>query len=108
MTKPKEYRSPAMRCPHCNSRALVRSSKEDGPMIRDIRFVCDNDECGHTFLAQLAIVRTIRPSACPNPEVRLPFANPNIGRQGKRPANDDGPLPANDDDIERPAAEFAP
>ncbi len=82
----------------------MRDSQEVTATIRELRAVCTNDECGHTFLLQLSVVRTIRPSAIPNPEVQLPFANPRLCRPRIRHANDDTPLPANDDGIVLPAA----
>lgn len=85
-------RVPGIACPHCNARSIVRSSEQITDLVRELRVNCDNDECGHTFVVQLSIIRTIRESATPNPSVHLPF-----GGWYPRPANDDRPLPANDD-----------
>lgn len=107
MTIPKthKHRVPGMDCPHCKTPAEVRTSAAQTAIVRHIRYRCQNDECGHVFVAELAVIRTVVPSACPNPEVRLPFSNPN--RSPKRPtspANDDTPTPANDDALTMPAA----
>ncbi|USU13212.1 ogr/Delta-like zinc finger family protein [Sphingomonadaceae bacterium OTU29THOMA1] len=101
--KKKNYppRVPGINCPHCNTRAKAYDSVEIDRLTREIRFRCDDVECGHVFLAQLAIVRTVRSSLKPNPAVTL-----HVGPWGDRAANDDTRIPANDD---RPAAaEIAP
>lgn len=94
-------RVPGIVCPHCKSRSIVRDSVQVDDLTRDLRYMCDNDDCGHTFVAMLAIIRTVRPSAKPNPSVILP-----IGEWRSRPANDDQRIPVNDN--ETPAAELAP
>ncbi len=93
MTKKTLTRLPAIACPHCDAKAIVRDSTEITPMVRELRLSCTNeDACGHTFVAQLSVIRTIRPSVAPKADVRLPF-----GAWSKKPANDDHPTPANDD-----------
>lgn len=105
MKKTQRPRIPSISCPHCGARSIVRHSEQVTPIYRELRLNCDNDRCGHTFLIGLSIIRTIRPSARPNPAVQLPFANPNLCAPRSRPANDDAPTPANDDDQPRaPAA----
>jgi|GEM_PF-1532326 len=90
-------RLPAIKCPHCDAKAIVRNSTDITTMVREIRLECTNDDCGHTFVGQLSVIRTIRPSLTPRADVRLPFANPNLVGPRPRPANDDQPVPANDD-----------
>lgn len=51
---------------------------------------CTTIECGHAFVAQLEIVRSIRPSGTPRASVVLPFG---VAR-GAPPAG--LPAPAND------------
>lgn len=79
-------RVPGICCPHCDSRAIARSSECITNLCRKILFRCDNDACGHVFVAQLAIVHTTRKSALPRDGVHLPF----------RPAPTGGQAPAND------------
>ncbi|WP_018250801.1 ogr/Delta-like zinc finger family protein [Sphingomonas melonis] len=92
---------PGIQCPHCTSKSIVRTSVQVTDLVRDLHMACDNIDCGHTFVAQLSIIRTIRPAAKPNPAVRLPFGEWR-GAPAK-PANDDSPpleapcSPANDD-----------
>lgn len=54
-------------CPHCKSTARIRSSKDITALTRELRIQCGNVECGHTFVAVLEMVRTIRPSGMPDP-----------------------------------------
>lgn len=61
-------------CPHCNSRPFVRSSRFFSPTLRELVFICSNAECGHSYAANLEVVRTLSPSAMPNPDIRLPMS----------------------------------
>jgi hypothetical protein len=92
-------RMPAIACPHCQSRAIVRNSWDITGMVRELRMTCDNLDCGHVFVAQLSVIRTLRPAAQPNPSVHIPLG---VWRNGPTlPANDDQPpMPANDDDAD--------
>ena len=62
-----------MQCPHCRSNADIRTSKELTATYREIRYRCQNDDCGCVFVASLEATRIVVPSARPNPEIRLPF-----------------------------------
>ncbi len=42
--------------------------------MREITYRCENDECGHVYVATLEVVRTIVPSAVPNPDVSIPLS----------------------------------
>lgn len=63
-----------IRCPHCDGRAITRSSRELSSTMREIYYLCLDPECGHAFVATLEIVRTLSPSAKPKSEVRLPIS----------------------------------
>lgn len=91
MSKNERGRLPAIHCPHCGGRSIVRTSVAVTELVRELRLNCTNDDCGHSFVSQLSVVRTIRQSARPNPAIRLPFGTPRTP-----PANDDVPEPAND------------
>jgi hypothetical protein len=93
-------RMPAIACPHCDARSIVRDSTEVYPMVRELRFACTNDDCGHTFVGQLSIIRTIRPSATPKAAIRLPFG----AWSPPKPANENHREPANDDRAAEQAA----
>jgi len=95
-TKKTLTRLPAISCPHCDAKSIVRTSNDVTNMVREIRLECTNDDCGHTFVSQLSVIRTIRPSMMPREGVRLPFANPNLVGPDSKPANDDEPQHANE------------
>jgi len=61
-----------IRCPHCESKANVRTSQQESKLVRSMICQCTNVFCGHTFVAHLEAVRTIAPSAIPDANVRLP------------------------------------
>lgn len=60
-------------CPHCRTRALIRSSRELSTLLREITMACQDAECGHTFVVHAEIARTLSPSAKPDPDVFLPI-----------------------------------
>ena len=64
-----------LRCPHCDSPCVIRSSEHMSVLTRQSFYCCVNAECGHTFVALTEIVRTLSPSATPNPSVNLPLSS---------------------------------
>jgi DNA-directed RNA polymerase subunit RPC12/RpoP len=93
-------RLPSLTCPHCGSRAIVRSNSVVTPIVRELRMVCTNDEeCGCIFVGHLTATHIVRQSAIPNPSVTLPVKKWGV------PANDTAPKPANDE--QPPAAKGA-
>lgn len=66
-----ESGEPGMRakCPHCKSLAFIRSSKDIGALVREGSCQCTNLACGHTFVINVEVVRTLSPSAFPDPLV---------------------------------------
>lgn len=62
-------------CPHCGCRAQVRSSRMLSDTVGELNLLCTNDACGHRFVAHVAAVRTIAPSATPRPGVNLPTSH---------------------------------
>ncbi len=77
-----------MNCPHCRSKAVVRTSREETSLSKRLSLECTNFDCGHAFVAALDILHTVRPSACPDPSVTLRIAPP---RAVPIAANDDLP-----------------
>ncbi|WP_197484004.1 ogr/Delta-like zinc finger family protein [Comamonas thiooxydans] len=61
-------------CPHCGAKSHSRTSRFVTDLVRDVVFVCTDIECGHTFMAQLAAVRTISPSSKPREGIFLPMS----------------------------------
>lgn len=68
-----------IKCPHCKSLARIRTSKELSDLTREVTCQCDNVHCGHTFVAHIEAVRTLSPSATPDPLIDLQLT------QRKRP-----------------------
>ncbi|HEY0626706.1 MAG TPA: ogr/Delta-like zinc finger family protein [Allosphingosinicella sp.] len=96
MQKLSKPRIPAIACPHCQGRAIVRSSETFTPLYRELRLRCEDDECGHAFVASLSVIRTVTPSQKPNPSIQLPLTTAANALPPRAPANDDMPYPAND------------
>ena len=63
-----------MECPHCKATSEIRTSKPVSATMRETIYQCTNVECGHTFVATTEIVRTLSPSATPDPTVNLPLS----------------------------------
>ena len=61
-------------CPHCKTSSTVRSSRELSDTVREATIQCDNPHCAHTWIAQVAAIRTIAPSMTPNPKVYIPLS----------------------------------
>lgn len=64
-----------MACPHCDFDSVIRTSMLMTKLMRETTYACTNPECGHTFIALTEIVRTLSPSATPNPSVNLPLSS---------------------------------
>lgn len=60
-----------VKCPHCKSSARIRTSRNITDFTKELYCQCENVMCGHTFVAQIEAVRTISPSATPDPQVEL-------------------------------------
>lgn len=103
MTKRRLTRLPSITCPHCGARSIVRDSVQVTDLVREVRISCQDDDCGHTFVAQLSIIRTIRPATKPRADIRLPFgewrSRPVADAEAK-PGNDNHRDPANDDGLD--------
>jgi hypothetical protein len=64
-----------LRCPHCDTSAIVRNSFMLSKLLRESVLQCQNALCGHTFSAYTEIVRTHTQSACPRSDVCLPISS---------------------------------
>ena len=58
-------------CPHCQCRVRAAKSRTMSTLMKEITYMCQNPECGHSFVASLEVLRTLSMSAIPNPEVRI-------------------------------------
>ncbi|MBV8271636.1 MAG: ogr/Delta-like zinc finger family protein [Cupriavidus sp.] len=63
-----------MSCPHCGANANIRSSRRISRITRELYCQCTNLECGHTFVGLVEVVRTVSPSATPDPEIARQLA----------------------------------
>ncbi|MDN0075618.1 ogr/Delta-like zinc finger family protein [Crenobacter sp. SG2303] len=63
----------AFTCPHCGAIANTRTSRMMSAKLREARHQCSDLECGHTFATLTEVVRTLSPSAKPNPLVFIPY-----------------------------------
>lgn len=68
-------------CPHCKGPSKVRSSAQVTPTYRELLCYCENPLCGHVWIDGIEPVRTLSPSAVPDPGVRIPLS-PHIRRAG--------------------------
>lgn len=62
----------AFTCPHCKNIAYTRSSRMLTEKLQEAFLQCSDLECGHTFVTLTEVVRTLSPSAKPDPTVFLP------------------------------------
>lgn len=57
---------PAIACPHCQTRSIVRNSCDVYDLIRELRMTCENVDCGHVFVAQLSVKgKYLQEGKCP-------------------------------------------
>ncbi|MDR6387592.1 hypothetical protein J2803_000184 [Paraburkholderia phenoliruptrix] len=42
--------------------------------FREVTFMCNNAECGHTYVVNMEFARTLSPSAMPNLSLKLPLS----------------------------------
>lgn len=58
-------------CPHCDSKATIRTSKAITETSREIRAICNNPECGFSFVAHYQIDYALSQSAIPKPGLMI-------------------------------------
>lgn len=64
-----------MQCPHCDTRAKVRTSRSFEPLSKELRYVCENGDCLHSFVVEMKIVKTIHQSLSPRAGVDIPLSD---------------------------------
>ena len=67
-----------IKCPHCKSTARIRTSRPLSDLVREAALQCNNVLCGHTFVAHIEAVRTLSPSATPDPLIDLQLSRKNF------------------------------
>ena len=55
-------------CTRCDQVAVIRTSREMSQAVKQLYCVCQNPECGHTFVMDLTFSHTLSPSAFDLPE----------------------------------------
>lgn len=65
------------RCPHCQSAANCRSSREIAITNRELYYECTNLFCGHAWKSSEIYDHGLRPSAIPDPKINLKLRVPN-------------------------------
>ena len=63
-------------CPHCQSAANCRSSREIAITNRELYYECTNLFCGHAWKSSEIYDHGLRPSAIPDPRVDLKLRIP--------------------------------
>jgi hypothetical protein len=64
-----------MQCPHCEARAIIRSSEAISTTVRELRYVCTDDlDCNFSWVAHMSIVHAVRPSNRPRDGVYIPLS----------------------------------
>ena len=60
------------RCPYCRAKAMIRTSEEQTPTVKNLTMHCLNSECGAIWIDQLSPLHLLSPSQIENPEVHIP------------------------------------
>jgi hypothetical protein len=63
-----------MACPHCASKTEARFVETISHTVSEIVYRCEDDYCGHSFVARLETVCTLTPSKKPDPLVHIPLS----------------------------------
>ncbi len=61
-------------CPHCQTSCTGRHSAQLTRLTKEVKCICQNPDCGHTFKIFIEAVLTLSPSAMPHPEINLPHS----------------------------------
>lgn len=68
-------------CPHCRANMIIRGSEQETDLVKRLRVMCTNEDCGLTGVAQISWVYQLCPSQIPNPDVVIPPAPPEYVRK---------------------------
>ncbi|MNT36909.1 Ogr/Delta-like zinc finger [compost metagenome] len=63
-----------MTCIDCHADAVIRTSWQMSPLMRETTYHCTNECCKGVFVAYVEIVCTISPSGIPRVNVQLPLS----------------------------------
>lgn len=59
-------------CPHCEERAITRTSKRPSPVFYEVYAQCMNERCGWAGKLLVEFATTTTPSRMPASDVRIP------------------------------------
>ena len=68
------YEGTRFPCPHCKASSEIRTGRMVSATMRESIDQCTNVECGHTFIVDAEVSRTLSPSATPDPTVNIPLS----------------------------------
>ena len=68
------YEGTRFPCPHCKAASEIRTGRMVTATLRESIYQCTNVECGHTFIVDAEVSRTLSPSATPDPTVNIPLS----------------------------------
>lgn len=68
------YEGTRFPCAHCKASSEIRTSRMVSDTMRESIYQCTNVECGHTFIVDAEVSRTLCPSATPDPTVNIPIS----------------------------------
>lgn len=64
----------------------MRDTRQITPLVRELRYQCEDVDCGLTFRAELVITHEISPSGRPRPGLKLPRLQPKPVNDNAAPA----------------------
>lgn len=67
-------RNIGLRCPHCSTAPRAVKSRVLSSLMKEITYMCQNPECGYSFVARLEIARTLSISSIAKPEIKVPLS----------------------------------
>lgn len=68
------YEGTRMECAHCGAKSVIRHGRVVSKTMREVIYQCTNVECGHCFVVMAETVRSLTPSAIPDPTVNIPLS----------------------------------
>lgn len=67
--------APSTRCPYCGSFCKCSKTEQKTAKYREGIYICMNDKCGAVFIASIDVVRMLKPSYIPRPDLNIPVLN---------------------------------
>ena len=61
-------------CPFCSTTPRAVKSRVLSTLMKEITYMCQNSECGYSFVARLEVARTLSISSIVKPEIKVPLS----------------------------------